>query len=80
MGFFFAMNFLQINTNRSVPSLDLARAKAAEVGAQVILASELNRRAAVGSNWFRDLNSDAVIGIVDSTLHAEATGSGRGFV
>lgn len=72
--------FLQINTNRSVASMEMAMALAMRRGAEYVLVSEPNVKKIQQGKWFRDAKDDAAIGYTRYAPGATATGAGNGFV
>lgn len=71
---------LQVNTNKSTASMDLAWATAAELGVDYVLISEPNAKAVKSRRWFKDQRGDVAIGYTGKGSGVVATGSKDGLV
>ena len=74
------MRVLQINTNRSGPTMDLALATVLELGAEILVLSEPNKKAIESrTDWIHDDNLDTAIKVLHPKLVTKGYGKGRSF-
>lgn len=74
------MRFLQLNTNRSVVSHDLAMAAACRLRVDVLIIAEPNRKVLEKGGWFADNAGDAALRFLTPNIKILRSGNGRGLV
>jgi hypothetical protein len=73
------IKILQCNTNRSRISMELLEQKGAEVGADVLVVSEPNKKMASEGRWVTDLKGDATIKVREGMARTRQVGKEDGF-
>lgn len=75
-----ALTILQINADRSRAAHDLAYAVALKNGADMIIASEPNKKLISGGGWIGDQQSDVAILLLNRRLEIKGISKRKGFV
>lgn len=69
------IKILQLNTNRSGQAHDLLWAMGKEIGGDLLMVSEPNRRRVPNARWFTNLVG--VVAMVESRNHTTSSSGGR---
>lgn len=75
-----ALNFLQTNLGRSYAAHDIAYATALQMDADILIASEPNKKIASGKSWICDNKKDVAVKLINSNLQVQKIDKGEGTV